>query len=60
MKRTLPGEVWRRCRDEWITMRIEVKGKKAKLYLNDAQQPALVVNDLKSGENAAGGGIVGG
>ena len=41
-------------------MRIEVKGKKAKLYLNDAQQPALVVNDLKSGENAAGGGIVGG
>ena len=36
-------------------MRIEVKGKKAKLYLNDAKQPALVVNDLKLGENAAGG-----
>ena len=40
--------------DEWITMRIEIKGKKAKLFLNDNQQPSLIVNDLKLGENISG------
>src|SRR5262245_33183412 len=41
--------------DEWITMRIEVKGKKAKLFLNENKQPSLIVNDLKLGENISGG-----
>jgi len=40
--------------NEWITMRIEVKGKQAKLFLNNQKQPALIVNDLKLGENASG------
>ena len=40
--------------DEWITMRIEVKGKRAKLFLNDNKQPSLIVNDLKLGENISG------
>jgi hypothetical protein len=40
--------------NEWITMRIEVRGKQAKLFLNDTRQPVLIVNDLKHGENAAG------
>ena len=40
--------------DEWITMRIEIKGKKAKLFLNDNKQPSLIVNDLKLGENISG------
>ncbi len=31
---------------EWIKMRIEVHGKKANLFLDDAQQPVLVVTDL--------------
>jgi hypothetical protein len=31
---------------EWIKMRIEVHGKKANLFLNDAPQPVLVVTDL--------------
>jgi hypothetical protein len=31
---------------EWIKMRIEVNGKKATLFLNDAPQPVLVVTDL--------------
>lgn len=34
---------------EWIKMKIEVKGTKARLFLNDAQQPTLIVNDLKRG-----------
>jgi len=40
--------------DEWITMRIEVKGKQAKLFLNNQKQPSLIVNDLKLGENISG------
>ena len=41
--------------DEWITMRIEIKGKQAKLFLNNQKQPVLIVNDLKLGESASGG-----
>lgn len=41
--------------DQWIKMKIEVKDEKAKLYLNDSEQPVLLVNDLKHGPNAAGG-----
>ncbi len=40
--------------NEWITMRIEVQGSKAQLYLNNIKQPSLIVNDLKLGENQSG------
>jgi hypothetical protein len=40
--------------NKWISMRIEVKGPKAQLFLNGNQQPSLVVNDLKHGANAIG------
>jgi hypothetical protein len=40
--------------NQWITMRVEVKGEQAKLFINDNQQPSLVVNDLKHGANASG------
>jgi hypothetical protein len=40
--------------NEWIDMRIEVRGAQALLFLNDHPQPALIVNDLKHGSNAAG------
>jgi hypothetical protein len=40
--------------NEWITMRIEVKGKQARLFLNDNKQPSLIVNDLKLGDNLSG------
>ncbi|TMI97085.1 MAG: hypothetical protein E6H08_02975 [Bacteroidetes bacterium] len=40
--------------NEWITMRIEVQGKQAKLFLNDNKQPSLIVNDLKLGDNVSG------
>jgi hypothetical protein len=32
---------------EWTTMRIVVDGRHAKLFVNDATQPCLVVNDLR-------------
>ena len=40
--------------NEWITMRIEVEGQKAKLFLNNNKQSSLVVNDLKLGDNNSG------
>lgn len=40
--------------DEWITLRIEVDGEKARLYINDNEQPSLIVNDLKLGANTQG------
>ena len=35
---------------EWTKMKIEVRGDKARLYVHDAPQPVLVVNDLKRGQ----------
>ena len=40
--------------NKWIDLRIEVKDKQARLFINKSQQPALVVTDLKHGENIAG------
>jgi hypothetical protein len=40
--------------NEWIKIKIVVKGAKAQLFLNDNKQPSLLVNDLKLGENASG------
>lgn len=40
--------------NKWITMKIEVKGVMAKLFLNGSSQPSLVVNDLKHGPDASG------
>lgn len=41
--------------NQWVKMKIVVKGTQAELYLNDNPQPALVVNDLKHGADLAGG-----
>ncbi len=41
--------------DEWITMRIEVVGQKASLFINDKKEPALVINQMKG--NLKGGAI---
>ena len=40
--------------NEWIKLRIEVKGRQAKLFINDNKQPSLIVNDLKHGDNSSG------
>ena len=38
--------------NEWI--KIEVKDKQARLFINDNKQPSLIVNDLKHGDNSTG------
>lgn len=40
--------------NEWIQIRIEVQDQKARLYLNNNEQPSLIVNDLKLGGNMQG------
>jgi hypothetical protein len=40
---------------KWTKIKIVVEGTKARLFVNDATQPCLIVNDLKLGE---GGGQV--
>ena len=38
----------------WTTIKIEVRGAVAKLFVHDNEQPTLIVNDLKSGPQAKG------
>jgi hypothetical protein len=40
--------------NEWIKMKIVVNGDHAKLFINDAKQPCLIVNDLKYGSDLSG------
>ena len=39
---------------EWTAMRIEVQGETAKLFVGEAPQPVLIINDLKRGTDARG------
>ena len=38
----------------WTKIKIEVRGAVARLFVHDSDQPALIVNDLKSGAQAKG------
>lgn len=40
--------------NEWIDLRIEVRGERAGLFINNGKQPVLVVQDLKHGPDASG------
>jgi len=40
--------------NEWIKIKITVKDSKAQLFINDATQPCLIVNDLKHGADTSG------
>jgi 3-keto-disaccharide hydrolase len=40
--------------DAWTPIRIEVRGTKARLFVNGQAQPTLIVNDLKTGEQGRG------
>ena len=39
---------------EWIKLKIEVNGDKARLYVGEVTQPTLLVNDLKLGADQKG------
>lgn len=40
--------------NEWITLKIVVRGAQARMYLHGHAQPVLVVNDLKHGADSSG------
>jgi hypothetical protein len=40
--------------NEWIDMKIVVRGARAELFVNNANKPSLIVNDLKHGSDASG------
>jgi len=40
--------------NEWIKMKIVLKGQQAKLFINNSAQPCLIVNDLKHGSDLSG------
>ena len=40
--------------DEWIKVKIVVEDQSAKLYINEVEQPTLIINDLKTGREAGG------
>jgi hypothetical protein len=40
--------------DTWTKIRIEVRGAQARLFVHDQAQPALIVNDVKSGAGGTG------
>jgi hypothetical protein len=67
---SLPGFPWEKLRSEtpgkyesyvdlvpgqWTKLKIDVKGETARLYVNGAEQPTLIVNDLK--QPSSNGGI---
>lgn len=36
---------------EWTRVKIDVRGEKARLYVNGVEQPTFIVNDLKQGQS---------
>ncbi|SHG83113.1 hypothetical protein SAMN04488109_2041 [Chryseolinea serpens] len=40
--------------NEWIKLKIVVKGQQARLFINGSKEPALIVNDLKHGAGHSG------
>ena len=40
--------------DEWTKVKIVVEDQSAKLYINEVEQPTLIINDLKTGREAGG------
>ena len=67
---SLPDWPWSRLRKEtpskyesyvdlitgmWTTIKIDVRGDHARLYVHNQEQPVLIINDVKSGAKAKGG-----
>jgi hypothetical protein len=43
---------------EWTKVKIEVRGDKARLFVNGVEQPVLVINDLKQGQSKGIRGVM--
>ncbi|UCG92994.1 MAG: SMP-30/gluconolactonase/LRE family protein [candidate division WOR-3 bacterium] len=45
--------------NQWIHLKMEISGKQARVYIDNAQQPALIINDLKHGVSKGTIGLLG-
>jgi sugar lactone lactonase YvrE len=45
--------------EEWVHIKIEVKGTQGRVYLGDAEEPALVIHELKHGVSSGTIGVMG-
>jgi sugar lactone lactonase YvrE len=45
--------------DEWLHLKLEYKGTQARFYLNDMDEPALVMHELKHGVSGGSVGVLG-
>lgn len=57
LRREAPGEYEAytdMALNQWIKLKLVVKGTKAQLFINDNKQPSLIVNDLKHGTSSTG------
>ena len=43
--------------DEWITMRVHVKGDTARAFINDAKYPSFIINELLNTSTSGGIGL---
>jgi hypothetical protein len=39
---------------EWTEVKVDVRGRLARLYVHDTEQPTLIVNDVKTGTDGTG------
>ncbi len=46
-------------RESWVTLKIEVLGSQARVFLGDAEEPALTIHDLKHGRSKGSIGLMG-
>ncbi len=45
--------------DRWVPLRLEIAGTQARLFVDGAETPALVIHDLKHGSSRGGIGVFG-
>ena len=45
--------------NEWFHLKLEISGSRARVYVNDMDNPALIINDLKHGISKGGIGLYG-
>ncbi len=45
--------------NEWLHLRLEFKGTQARFFLNDMEEPALLIHELKHGVSSGGVGVLG-
>jgi hypothetical protein len=49
----------RMASDEWVHLRMEIKGSQGRLFVGDGEEPALLIHELKHGDSKGSIGLMG-